>query len=238
VIYPYKDGIYFGTGEGYRDDITVAVCISDYAIQYIMITQASDDLAFLSKAKSILTTVVKKQSAEVDVVSGATYSSKGIIEAIKNALAEAKKAAASEINLPSQTAAPTAVPSPSQAAVPSSGTENPEALVYADGEYQASVICNPNAYADFDAYTLSLKITIENDRVTSVTDVKGSGTLYDSDNDWYIKRAVDGTSKYPGVVGQIVSKGTSADIDAVSGATCSSNAIMEAVKKALESAKK
>jgi uncharacterized protein with FMN-binding domain len=39
-------------------------------------------------------------------------------------------------------------------------------------------------------------------------------------------------------VGQIVSKGTCKDVDVVSGATCSSNAIMEAVKKALESAKK
>jgi uncharacterized protein with FMN-binding domain len=136
-------------------------------------------------------------------------------------------------NLPSQTAASAS----SQAAV-SSGIENSETPIYANGEYKASVICNPNVYADFDAYTLSLKITIENDRITSVTDVKGSGDLYDSDNDLYIKRAVNGTAKYPGVAGQIVSKGTCEGVDAVSGATCSSNAIIEAVKKALESAKK
>jgi uncharacterized protein with FMN-binding domain len=234
--FPYKDGIYFGTGEGYRDDITVAVCISDHAIQYIMITEAADDTVFLSKAKSILTTVMQKQSTDVDVVSGATYSSKGIIEAIKNALAEAKKATDGQTNLPSQTAAPTSTPSPT--AVPSSGTVNPETLVYANGEYQADAVCSPDSDGDFDAYTLSLKITIENDLITSVTDVKGSGALYDSYNDWYINRAVNGTGKYPGVTGQIVSKGNCEGIDAVSGATCSSNAIMEAVKKALESAKK
>jgi uncharacterized protein with FMN-binding domain len=290
--FPYKDGIYYGTGEGYRGDITAAVCISDHSIQYIMITKSSDDSAFLTKAKSILTAVVKKQSTDVDAVSGATFSSNGIIEAIKNALAKAKKkgtdASAGTTSSSESSAAPagavstsetsaiteettpvsgasataaegasssdaaitaegasssdaaitTEVTSSSEAAVSPSETGNSETSVYADGEYQADVICSPNAYADFDAYTLSLKITLAHDTITSVTEVKGSGALYDSSNDWYIKRAVDGTGKYPGVAGQIVSKGTYEGVDAVSGATCSSKAILEAVKKALESAKK
>lgn len=234
--FPYTDGVYYGTGEGYRGDITTAVCISDHSIQYIMVTEASDDSAFLTRAKSILTTVVQKQSTDVDVVSGATFSSKGIIEAIKNALVEAERVTYNDANLPAQTAAPTPIPSPT--VVPSSGEENSQTLIYTNGEYHAEAICSPDIYADFDAYILSLKITIENDHVTSVTNVKGSGVLYDSGNDWYIKRAVDGTSKYPGVAGQIVSKGTYEGVDVVSGATCSSNAIIEAVKKALENAKK
>lgn len=233
--FPYKDGVYYGTGEGYRGDITVAVSICSKTIQYILITEASDDDAFLSKAKALLDTVVKKQSTDVDVVSGATYSSNGIIEAINNALAEAKRitdgdTASTETSTESQT---------TENEIEETTTEvvNAEQLIYADGDYTADVICSPDAYWAFDPYTLSLKITVKNDKITSITEVKGFGNNYDAGNDWYIARAVNGTSKYPGTVKQITAKGKPEEIDTVSGATCSSKAVIEAVKKALESAK-
>ena len=68
-------------------------------------------------------------------------------------------------------------------------------------------------------------------------DIKGVGSDYSKSNDWYIKRAVNGTSKFRGVVAQIVGKGNPTSIDTVSGATCSSDTIIELVKKALEDAK-
>jgi uncharacterized protein with FMN-binding domain len=271
----YQDGIYYGTGTGFQGEIKVKVTIKKGKINDISIVKSQDGASYLERASSLLSKMIKKQSTDVDVVSGATYSSNGLIDAVGRALQKAEKkskksdkksnkntekvtsdkektedkksdenetptATDSEKNLPSQTAVPTWTPLPSQTEG-TSETENPVAnpvtLVYANGTYQASAVCNPNVYADFDAYTLSLKVTIDNDRITSVTDVKGSGTLYDKSNDWYIKRAVEGTSKYPGVATQIASKGTYEDVDAVSGATCSSKAIIEAVKKALESAK-
>ena len=58
------------------------------------------------------------------------------------------------------------------------------------------------------------------------------------DNEIYIKRAAEGTSKLQGVVTQIVEKGTVEEIDTVTRATCSSNAIIEGCQKALEEAKK
>lgn len=232
---PYKDGVYYGTGEGYRGDITVAVSICDKTIQYIVITESVDDDEFLSKAKDILDTVIKKQSTDVDAVSGATYSSRGIIEAINNALLEAKRVTEGEKTSTGESTEKQTTEKKTEEVT----TEviSPELLIYADGDYTADVICNPDEAWDFEAYTLSLKITVKNDRVLSVTEVKGFGDNYDTGNDWYITRALNGTSQYPGIEKQITEKGKTKDIDVVSGATCSSKAVIEAVNKALESAK-
>ncbi|MBR1865842.1 MAG: FMN-binding protein, partial [Lachnospiraceae bacterium] len=89
---PYKDGVYYGTGEGYKGDITVAVTISDHTIRYILVTETSDDEAFFARAKAVLQAIMQQQSTDVDAVSGATFSSKGLIEAVQEALNAAKKA--------------------------------------------------------------------------------------------------------------------------------------------------
>ncbi len=243
--FPYKDGVYFGTGEGYRGDITVAVCICNQKIAYLLVTDASDDDAFLSKAKKLLKTIQKQQSTDVDVVSGATYSSNGIIEAVQDALATAKKTAnqgekPSEANTEKETTEKqTAADTTAGEQTTETGTEEGEnrVRVYENGVYTAEAICVPDGDGDFDAYTIALKIAVENDKIISITDVAGTGDLYDLGNDWYIARAVDGTRKYPGIVSQILSKGVVEDIDVVSGATCSSKAVIEAANKALESAK-
>ena len=81
-----EDGVYQGTGTGYRGNITVAVTIKDKQITSIEILSASDDEPFFGRAKGLIDQIIKKQSTKVDTVSGATYSSKGIISAVKNAL--------------------------------------------------------------------------------------------------------------------------------------------------------
>lgn len=49
-----------------------------------------DDAAYFNRAKGILLPLmVKKQSTNVDAVSGATFSSNGIIKAVRNALSKA-----------------------------------------------------------------------------------------------------------------------------------------------------
>ena len=82
-------------------------------------------------------------------------------------------------------------------------------------------------------YQLSMKVTIRNDKIVSITDVSGDG---DAANDSYIKKAANGTSSKKGVVSQIITKGMPEEIDTVSRATCSSNAIIDGCKKALEMA--
>lgn len=235
---PYKDGVYYGTGEGYRGDITVAVTISNKTIQDIQVTAAEDDQAFLTKAKAILEQVKKKQSTDVDVVSGATFSSRGILEAINNALLEAKKA--TESSTPPETDSTekeTETEKITEASTEKETETETQVQTYADGTYTVEAGCEPDRNGDFTAYTLAASVTITNGKVTAVTDIRGQGDSYDVGNDWYVSRAANGTKKYPGVVTQITEKGTADGIDAVSGATCSSNAIIAAVKKAFEMAK-
>nr|WP_243110754.1 FMN-binding protein [Blautia sp. OF11-22] len=89
--FPYEEGIYYGTGEGYLGDITTAVVIQDETIKAILVTESEDDEAFLKRAKQTAKDVVKNQTLEVDTVSGATYSSRGILAAIEEALKEAER---------------------------------------------------------------------------------------------------------------------------------------------------
>ena len=85
----YADGTHIGTGEGYNGTITVAVRIADGQITGVTVVSTSDDCSYWQSATAIIDEVVEKQSVDVDSVSGATYSSKGLKEAISNALAMA-----------------------------------------------------------------------------------------------------------------------------------------------------
>lgn len=83
----YKDGTYTGSAQGFGGDIKVKVTVSGQKISAIDITEASgEDEAYLSMAKDIIGTMLDKQTAEVDTVSGATYSSTGIKNAVIQAL--------------------------------------------------------------------------------------------------------------------------------------------------------
>lgn len=104
-----------------------------------------------------------------------------------------------------------------------------------DGMYTGTAKCSPNRKNQFDEYELSLKVTIENGKIVSIDNVNGNG---DADNDDYISDAVNGYDGYESVVKQIVDANGTDGINAVSGATCSSNAIVNAVNNALENATK
>lgn len=89
----YKDGTYTGSAQGFGGDIKVKVTVSGQKISAIDITQASgEDEAYLSMAKDIIGTMLDKQTTDVDTISGATYSSTGI----KNAVAQALEGAAAQ----------------------------------------------------------------------------------------------------------------------------------------------
>lgn len=82
----YKDGNYFGTGEGFNGEVKVAVTIKDGLIDSIIVVSTGDDASYMESAKTLIDDIIASQNAAVDAVSGATYSSQGLIEAIKNAL--------------------------------------------------------------------------------------------------------------------------------------------------------
>ncbi len=86
----YKDGTYSGKAKGYAGDITVSVTIENDKIKAVKVTDTIDDEPYISQAKELTADIVAKNSASVDGVSGATYSSDGIKNAVKNALSKAK----------------------------------------------------------------------------------------------------------------------------------------------------
>lgn len=298
----YVDGIYYGTAEGYKGDIRVAVVIQDKTLKAILVTEKQDDEPFITNAMDVLKNMMKKQSADVDTVSGATYSSKGLIGAVKAAFEEARKTTAGENTGDSNSDSNNSNDNNSniageedkavllklvqsqasldgaqytqlswyllqirlgdaqevlesaestkkdvscaqeklQAAINALQKNDTSTNLYEDGTYDVSTLCIPDDDMDFSAYNLSMKVTIANDRIVSITDVKGDG---DSQNVSYIKKAADGTKNQPGMVSVLTSQ-TNADsidfssIDTVSHATCTSKAIIDGCKSALEAAKK
>lgn len=302
---PYVDGIYYGTSEGYKGDIKVAVVIQDKTLKAILVTEKQDDEPFITNAMDVLKNMMKKQSADVDTVSGATYSSKGLIGAVKEAFEEARKTTAGENtgngnsggnNNNSNNATDSNIALDEDKAVLSKLVQSQASLdgtqytqlswyllqirlgdaqevlesaestkkdvsraqeklqaainalqindtstnVYEDGTYEVSTLCIPDDDMDFSAYNLSMKVTIVNDRIVSITDVKGDG---DSQNASYIKKAADGTKNQQGMVSMLTSQANAdsidfSSIDTVSHATCTSKAIIDGCKSALEAAKK
>ena len=85
----YADGTYQGTAEGYGGIITLSVTIADGQIKEVAEVSQEETDQYWNMAKVLLNTIVEQQTADVDVISGATYSSTGIINAVKNALNQA-----------------------------------------------------------------------------------------------------------------------------------------------------
>lgn len=104
-----------------------------------------------------------------------------------------------------------------------------------DETYTGKAECTPDEDGQFTEYNLSLSVTVKDGKIESIDNVLGDG---DRKNRDYISDAAYGYGNYTGVVQQIVDANGTEGINAVSGATCSSNAIVEAVNNALEEATK
>ena len=91
-----KDGVYTGTGQGFNGPISVRVTVSGGNIVNVEILSYSDDAPYFNRAKAVISKMIGKQGSSIDTVSGATYSSRGIIDAVRDALS---KAGISDINI-------------------------------------------------------------------------------------------------------------------------------------------
>ena len=105
----YLDGIYTAEAMGFEGQITVQVTVAEDKITDITILSAEDEEEYLSRAKQVIPAILEGQSPNVDTVSGATYSSTGILNAVKLALAKAAVAPAEE-TAPSEAAEPGETP--------------------------------------------------------------------------------------------------------------------------------
>ena len=203
-----------------------------------------------SKITGITEQILKKQSADdISAVSGATCSSKTIVELYIKALDKAaKKAGVTKTPTPSQSAVPTLKPedtnmpentssptlpstsAPSQSAEP---TPMPSLVPLKSGTYTETVTVYPDEFEEFYEYTLTVDVLFDNNHFCGFDNVK----LSDEANRFYYNKAVNGTKTKPGIISQINAKQND-ELDGVSGATCTSNALIELFSKAWNEAKK
>jgi len=84
-----KDGVYTGSADGFKGAVTVQVTVENGAVTDVEILSNYDTLNYFTRAKEIISSIIGGQTLEVDGISGATYSSKGIRDAVYNALKDA-----------------------------------------------------------------------------------------------------------------------------------------------------
>ncbi len=226
----YKDGVYIGVGEGFRGTTEVQVTVEDGYIADITILSFRDDREFFHKAQSaVINAILTEQTADVSTVSGATFSSNSIMDAVADALGSSAGSSGQSVDEsnPADSSVETgenqeqmgsdeSQPSGDNASEPSdSGQESDSAsgrFSVADGTYEGT----GNGFRG----TTSVSVTVENEAITDITI-----NSY-ADDAAYFTRAQDT------VISEIIST-QSLDVQAVSGATFSSNSIMDAVADAL-----
>lgn len=220
----WKDGTYTGSGKGFGGTISVKVTVEDGKISAIDVTSASGETAsYFSKAKGIIPKMISGQTTNVDAASGATYSSNGIITAVRNALSKAetgksstkKKKKKNKKNKKKNSGSD----SNNNIAAPAEG--------YEDGTYTGSAACSGE---QFKEYSVTANVTIKNGKISAV---EISSTAKGTNLKQFMSR--DEVKNLPSF---IVSKNGTSGVDAVSGATYSSHAIFNAVNDALSKAKK
>lgn len=224
----YKDGVYEGQAEGFDGIVTVKVTIKNGKIKKISNTN-TDTPDFFNKAwKTIKSNVISRQStSEIDTVSGATFSSNGILGALSQALSKADQSGTTDSKEEDITPTPTAVPDETVTPIPTElpqptktpdnpSDEQPVVNLLKDGTYTGSAM----GYSG----KVNITLTIKDGKITEVTNTN-------SDTRSFFNKA------WRSIQPKILEKQSTEGIDTVSGATFSSMGILDASKIALEQAK-
>lgn len=223
----WKDGTYTGSGKGFGGTISVKVTVKDGKISAIDVTSASGETAsYFSKAKGIIPKMISGQTTNVDAASGATYSSNGIITAVRNALSKAETGKSSTKKKKKKNKKNKKKNSSSDSNNNNNNIAAP-AEGYEDGTYTGSAACSGE---QFKEYSVTANVTIKNGKISAV---EISSTAKGTNLKQFMSR--DEIKNLPSL---IVSKNGTSGVDAVSGATYSSHAIFNAVNDALSKAKK
>ena len=221
----WKDGTYTGSGKGFGGTISVKVTVKDGKISAIDVTSASGETAsYFSKAKGIIPKMISGQTTNVDAASGATYSSNGIITAVRNALSKAETGKSSTKKKKKKNKKNKKKNSSSDN---NNNNNKAPAEGYEDGTYTGSAACSGE---QFKEYSVTANVTIKNGKISAV---EISSTAKGTNLKQFMSR--DEVKNLPSL---IVSKNGTSGVDAVSGATYSSHAIFNAVNDALSKAKK
>ncbi|WEV43571.1 FAD-binding protein [Lactobacillus sp. ESL0684] len=85
-----ENGTYTGTAQGHNAKITVAVTLEDEKISQVEVTDEHETALLSANALKIIPQkIVDNQSTTVDAVTGATFTSNGILKAARSALSQA-----------------------------------------------------------------------------------------------------------------------------------------------------
>ncbi|MHC1722032.1 MAG: 4Fe-4S binding protein [Aminipila sp.] len=85
----FTDGTYEGTGSGFRGTTTVSVTVENGYIKNIETLSTGDDMPYYNRAfNSVAEQIISTQNVSVDAMTGATFSSNGIMEAVANAVGQ------------------------------------------------------------------------------------------------------------------------------------------------------
>lgn len=79
------DGTYAGEGTGKNDKISVEVTFKDSKMTNIQVLSEKETPGFSEAMVTLTETMIAKNQINVDIISGATYTSNGFIEAVSNA---------------------------------------------------------------------------------------------------------------------------------------------------------
>ena len=83
----YKDGIYYGESEGYYSIIKVEVEVKHGKIYRITILEHNEpEILAQIVFEELPPRIIKNNSTNVDVISGATYTSESLLQAVESAL--------------------------------------------------------------------------------------------------------------------------------------------------------
>jgi uncharacterized protein with FMN-binding domain len=82
-----REAAYEGTAQGYRGPISLQVRLNAGTITEIIIIESEEDRSVGGAAmEELIDLVILYNSTDVDVISGATESSRGFLEAVDNAI--------------------------------------------------------------------------------------------------------------------------------------------------------
>lgn len=223
-----KDGKYEGSAKGFKGNVYVSVEVKGGKIANVEITGHQDDAEYFDRAKNMVSSMVSKNTPNVDSISGATFSSLGIKNAVRNALAKAGLSIDANAN----------------------NGDLEEKLATSNSKIKELEDNNTNLKNEVETLKKQVEIssTSKNNKVSGKFKGSGKGFRgkvdvnvelkegkitgvevldYSDDEDWFEKARK--------IIDNIVSK-NSPNVDSVSGATYSSNGIKSAVVDALSKA--
>lgn len=213
------DGTYVGVADGFGPDLTVEVVVEKGAIASVLVTDHNEEKKEFwgVPVEEIPLAIVEAQSTDVDIVSGATYTSVGIMNAVEDALSKAINDTEVGTSPEKETTATPTIAETTEAPATTAGQLEVLASGMADGVYTGT--------ARGFRPGLVVEVTVESEMVTLVDVVD-----HNEEKEVYWGRPIR-------EIPLAIVESQSTEVDIVTGATYTSIGIMDAVENALSQGK-